>query len=300
MLGFEGRRYLITGVLNDDSIAWHTAKALQEAGAEVLLTGFGRARRITEAAASGLPRPPEVLTLDVTRPEDFVGLAGELTERWGAVDGVLHAVAAAPQEALSGNFLTASPDSATFALRTAAVSLHSLATALAPLLSADGRRGSVVGLDFDASGAWAGYDWMGVSKAALGAVCRYLAMYLGPSGIRVNLVAAGPVETVAGQAISTFGRIADRWEAEAPLGWDRTDPAVLTGPVLFLLSDLAATVTGEIVHADGGMHSVRMGAGPAFAEGAVAAGGAATAKGSATAEGPVAAEGPAFAEGAAR
>ncbi|QMU78052.1 enoyl-ACP reductase FabI [Streptacidiphilus sp. PB12-B1b] len=268
MLGFEGRRYLITGVLNDDSIAWHTARSLQEAGAEVLLTGFGRARRITEAAASGLPRPPEVLTLDVTRPDDFVTLAKELTERWGSVDGVLHAVAAAPQEALSGNFLTATPESATFALRTAAVSLHSLATALAPLLSADGRRGSVVGLDFDASGAWAGYDWMGVSKAALGAVCRYLAMYLGPSGIRVNLVAAGPVETVAGQAISTFDRIADRWEDEAPLGWDRTDPSVLTGPVLFLLSDLAATVTGEIVHADGGMHAVRMGAGPAFAEGA--------------------------------
>ncbi|MEU1284999.1 enoyl-ACP reductase FabI [Kitasatospora sp. NPDC005856] len=270
MLGFHGRRYLITGVLNQDSIAWHTARALQEAGAEVLLTGFGRARRITEKAASVLPRPTEVLELDVTRPEDFARLVKELEQRWGGVDGVLHAVAAAQQTALSGNFLTTPPEAAGLALRTAAVSLHSLATALAPLLTADGRRGSVVGLDFDASGAWAGYDWMGVSKAALGAVCRYLAMYLGPSGIRVNLVAAGPVETVAGQAISTFDRIADRWQAEAPLGWDRTDPAVVVGPVLFLLSDLAATVSGEILHADGGMHAVRMGTGPAFAEGGAA------------------------------
>lgn len=261
MLGFKGRRYLITGVLNDDSIAWHTARALQQAGAEILLTGYGRTKRITEAAAARLPEPPAVLELDVTRPEDFTRLAKELERRWGAVDGVLHAVAAAPQDALSGNFLTTPADSATYAVRTAAVSMHALATALAPLLGAGGRRGSVVGLDFDSSGAWAGYDWMGVSKATLGAVCRYLALYLGPSGIRVNLVAAGPVETVAGLAINTFDRIADRWEEEAPLGWDRTDPARLTGPILFLLSDLATAVSGEIVHADGGMHAVRMGAG---------------------------------------
>ncbi|MEV7569923.1 enoyl-ACP reductase FabI [Streptomyces tanashiensis] len=265
LLGFSGRRYLVTGVLNDDSIAWHTARALQEAGAEVLLTGFGRTRRITEAAASGLPYPADVLELDVTRPEDLDALTKELERRWGAVDGVLHAIAAAPQSALSGNFLTTPVESATLALRTAAFSLHSLTTALAPLLREGGgagaARGSVVGLDFDSSGAWPGYDWMGVGKATLGAVCRYLALYLGHAGIRVNLVAAGPVETVAGRAISTFDRIADRWEQEAPLGWSRADPARLVGPVLFLLSDLAATVTGEIVHADGGMHAVRMGAG---------------------------------------
>ncbi|MFF3291954.1 enoyl-ACP reductase FabI [Streptomyces sp. NPDC003023] len=259
MLGFAGRRYLVTGVLNDDSIAWHTAKALQEAGAEVLLTGFGRTRRITEAAAAGLPRPTDVLELDVTRPDDVTRLTKELENRWGAVDGVLHAIAAAPQSALSGNFLTTPVEGATHALHTAALSLHGLTTALAPLLAE--KRGSVVGLDFDSSGAWPGYDWMGVSKATLGAVCRYLALYLGDSGIRVNLVAAGPVETVAGLAISTFDTIADRWEQEAPLGWDRADVQRLTGPVLFLLSDLAASVTGEIVHADGGMHAVRMGVG---------------------------------------
>ncbi|QES17227.1 enoyl-[acyl-carrier-protein] reductase FabI [Streptomyces venezuelae] len=257
MLDFEGRRYLVTGVLNEDSIAWHTAAALQEAGADVLLTGFGRSRRITEAAAASLPSPPEVLELDVTRPEDFTALAGDLGKRWDSLDGVLHAVAAAPQSAISGNFLTTDAESAAFAFHTSAYSLHALATSLAPLLGKGS--GSVVGLDFDSSAAWPGYDWMGVSKAALGAVCRYLALYLGPSGIRVNLVAAGPVETVAGRGISTFDRIADRWEAEAPLGWDRADVARLTGPVLFLLSGLSATVTGEIVHADGGMHAVHMG-----------------------------------------
>ncbi|MFC8583255.1 enoyl-ACP reductase FabI [Streptomyces sp. NPDC057217] len=263
-LGLSGRRCLVTGVLNDDSIAWHAARALQEAGAEVLLTGFGRTRRITEAAASGLPYPADVLELDVTRPEDLDGLTKELERRWGAVDGVLHSIAAAPRSALGGNFLTASVEDAALALRTEAFSLHSLTTALAPLLREGGGggpvRGSVVGLDFDASGAWPGYDWTGVGKAALGAVCRYLALYLGHSGIRVNLVSAGPVETVAGRAVGTFDRIADRWEQEAPLGWSRADPARLVGPVLFLLSDLAAAVTGEIVHADGGMHAVRMGA----------------------------------------
>ncbi|MFD4372972.1 enoyl-ACP reductase FabI [Streptomyces sp. NPDC058486] len=261
MLDFTGRRYLVTGVLNEDSIAWHTAAALQRAGAEVLLTGFGRSRRITEAAAASLPAPTEVLELDVTRPEDFTLLSGELERRWGSLDGVLHAVAAAPQSAISGNFLTADAESATFAFRTSAYSLHALTTALAPLLAkATGPgTGSIVGLDFDSSAAWPGYDWMGVSKAALGSVCRYLALYLGSSGIRVNLVAAGPVETVAGCGISTFDRIADRWEDEAPLGWDRADVARLTGPVLFLLSDLSATVTGEILHADGGMHAVHLG-----------------------------------------
>ncbi|MFC8764571.1 enoyl-ACP reductase FabI [Streptomyces sp. NPDC057193] len=261
MLDFAGRRYLITGVLNEDSIAWHTAAALQQAGAEIVLTGFGRSRRITESAAASLDTPPDVLELDVTRPEDFTRLAEDLDGRWGSLDGVLHAVAAAPQSAISGNFLTADAESAAYAFHTSAYSLHALTTSLAPLLGKGS--GSVVGLDFDSTAAWPGYDWMGVSKAALGAVCRYLALYLGPAGIRVNLVAAGPVETVAGRGISTFDRIADRWEAEAPLGWDRADVSRLTGPVLFLLSDLSATVTGEILHADGGMHAVHLGNPPA-------------------------------------
>ncbi|WP_338932967.1 enoyl-ACP reductase FabI [Streptomyces netropsis] len=261
MFSFDGRCYLITGVLNEDSIAWWTARALQLAGADIVLTGFGRARRITEKSAAALPSPPDVLELDVTRAEDFTALAEELSRRWDGLDGAVHAVAAAPRDAISGNFLTTGPDSAAAAFRTAAYSLHSLTVALAPQLRRSPGRGSVVGIDFDSSAAWPGYDWMGVSKAALGAVCRYLAMYLGPSGIRVNLVAAGPLETVAGRGIATFDAIADRWEQDAPLGWDRNAAQRVTGPVLFLLSELAATVTGEILHADGGMHAVAMGSG---------------------------------------
>ncbi|MGH3840428.1 MAG: SDR family oxidoreductase [Pseudonocardiaceae bacterium] len=259
MLSFSGRRDLITGVLNEDSIAWSIARALQLAGAEILLTGYGRCRQITECAATLLPKPLDVLELDVTKEEDFVNLTMELDRRWGSLDGAVHSVAAAPQDAVNGNFLTTSASSATLAFRTAAYSLHALTTSIAPLLRRGSGRGSVVGIDFDASVAWPGYDWMGVSKAALGAVCRYLAMYLGHTGVRVNLVAAGPLETVAGRSISTFNAIANRWERDAPLGWDRHAVDQVTGPVLFLLSDLSSSVTGEILHADGGLHAVAMG-----------------------------------------
>ncbi|MGX7825350.1 enoyl-ACP reductase FabI [Actinokineospora sp. 24-640] len=257
MLDLTGRRYLVTGVLNQDSIAYATACALQDAGAEIVLTGFGRSMRITRASAACLPKPADVLELDVNEPAHFDRLAADLEARWGGLDGVVHAIAAAPRDAHSANFLTTSKDSATSAFHISAYSLHALTVALAPLLSRRG--GSVVGLDFDASTAWYGYDWMGVSKAALESLCRYLAMYLGGSGIRVNLVAAGPIETVAGRAISTFDTLADRWSAEAPLGWDRADPAVVAGPVLFLLSELSRCVTGEIIHADGGLHAVTLG-----------------------------------------
>lgn len=263
MFDFAGRRYLVTGVLNEDSIAWCTAKALQLAGAEVLLTSFGRSQRITESAATRLPDPPDVLELDVTKHDEFTALAAELDRRWGSVDGAVHSVAAAPPDAISGNFLSAPASSAMLAFHTAAYSLHALTTSLAPLLQRTSGRGSVVGLDFDAATAWPAYDWMGVSKAALEAVCRYLAMYLGPAGTRVNLVASGPLETVAARGISSFDAIADKWEQDAPLGWNRRDGDLVTGPILFLLSDLARSVTGEILHADGGMHAVAMGLGAA-------------------------------------
>jgi enoyl-[acyl-carrier protein] reductase I len=257
----NGRRYLVTGVLNEDSIAWHTAQALQRAGAHVVLTGFGRSRRITESAAARLPDPPPVLELNVENPDDFARLAGELDHRWGRLDGVVHAIAAAPPDAHSGNFLSTPRASAATAFHTAAYSMHTLTVSLAELLGRAPGGGSVVGIDFDAAVAWHGYDWMGVSKAALEALCRYLAMYLGPRGIRINLVAAGPVETAAGRAISTFDALADKWERDAPLGWDRRGAELVVGPILFLLSGLAASVTGEILHADGGMHVVGLGTG---------------------------------------
>ena len=177
MSGLDGKRLLLTGVATRDSIAWAAARIAQEQGAQVALTSFGRMRRLTERAAARLPDPPDVLELDVNKPEDFDALVTELRGRWGGLDGVLHAIAYAPEDALGGRFLTTPVESAVQAFRTSAFSLKSLGQALAPLL--EPARGSIVGLDFDASVAWPIYDWMGVSKAALESMARYLARDLG-------------------------------------------------------------------------------------------------------------------------
>jgi enoyl-[acyl-carrier protein] reductase I len=237
-----------------DSIAWHVAKHAQELGAEVVLTSFGRARRLTERAARALPQPPDVLELDVNRPEDFEALRDELQSRWARVDGVLHAIAFAPEDALGGNFLETPAESAVTAFRTSAYSLKALAVALRDLYPPEGA--SIVGLDFDASVAWPVYDWMGVAKASLEAVSRYLARDLGPAGVRVNLVSAGPLGTLAARGIPGFSDLADAWERQAPLGWDTEDPTPVAGAVVFLLSQLARGITGEILHVDGGFHAM--------------------------------------------
>jgi meromycolic acid enoyl-[acyl-carrier-protein] reductase len=261
------KRILVTGALTRDSIAFHAAARAQELGAEVVLTSFGRARRITERAARTLPRAADVLELDVTAPDDFEALHAALDERWGGVDGVLHAIAFAPADALGGNFLTAPVQSAQTAFHVSAVSLRDLSVALRPLM---GEGGSIVGLDFDASVAWPIYDWMGVAKAALEATSRYLARDLGPAGVRVNLVSAGPLETVAARGIPGFGHLAERWREQAPLGWDTEDPGPVADAICFLLSDLARAVTGQVVKVDGGYSAV--GAPPmAVAEPALAA-----------------------------
>jgi enoyl ACP reductase len=250
----EGKRLLITGVLTRGSIAYSVAERAQGEGAEIVLTGFGRTRRMTERAAGRLPDPPSVLELDVNSPDDISSLAAELSSRWDRLDGVLHAIAFAPGDALGGNFMSAPPASAELAFRTSAYSFKALAEALAPLMGNEG--GSFVGMDFDASVAWPVYDWMGVAKAALESVSRYLARDLGPSGIRVNLVSAGPVETPAAGGIPGFDRLAALWGSQAPLGWDTGDPAPVADTVLFLLSDLSRRITGEIVHVDGGFHAM--------------------------------------------
>ncbi len=249
----EGKRLLITGVLTKGSIAYTVAERAQQGGAELLLTGFGRTRRMTERAAARLPDPPDVLELDVNNPADFEALVGEVRDRWGAIDGALHAIAFAPGDALGGNFMSAPAESAEQAFRTSAYSFKALAEALAPLME-DG--GSLVGMDFDATVAWPIYDWMGVAKAALESVSRYLARDLGEQKVRVNLVSAGPVETPAAQGIPGFETLAGLWGAQAPLGWDTADPAPVADAVLFLLSDLARGITGEIVHVDGGFHAM--------------------------------------------
>jgi meromycolic acid enoyl-[acyl-carrier-protein] reductase len=257
----EGKRLLITGVLTRGSIAYSVAERAQQEGATVVLTGFGRTRRMTERAAAKLPTPPEVLELDVNSPDDMAALTSSL----GQIDGALHAIAFAPGDALGGNFMSAPPESAEAAFRTSAFSFKALAEALVPLMGTEGEgsdvsppapRGSLVALDFDASVAWPVYDWMGVAKAALESVSRYLARDLGPSGIRVNLVSAGPIETPAAGGIPGFDRLAGLWGKQAPLGWDTRDPAAVADAVLFLLSDLSRGMSGEIVHVDGGFHAM--------------------------------------------
>jgi enoyl-[acyl-carrier protein] reductase I len=252
----EGRRLLITGVLTRGSIAFEVARQAQEHGAAIVLTGFGRGMRLTERAAKHLPEPPDVLELDVNVPEDIERVAAELQTRWGQLDGVLHAIAFAPADALGGGFLDTPASSAITAFETSAFSLKALAAALAPLLAAGEHGGSVVGLDFDAAVAWPVYDWMGVAKAALESVSRYLARDLGPRGIRVNLVSAGPVETIAAGGIPGFEELAGLWRAGAPLGWDTRDAAPVASAVCFLFSDLARAITGEILHVDGGFHAM--------------------------------------------
>lgn len=248
-----GKRLLFTGVLTKDSIAFHAAEQAQREGAEILLTSFGRVRRMTERAAARLPEPVEVLELDVNRQSDLESLTATLRKRWGRIDGALHAIAFAPEDALGGNFMNTPPESASQAFITSAYSLKALAAALAPVMPAGS---SLVGLDFDGTLAWPIYDWMGVAKAALEAVARYLARDLGAVGIRVNLVAAGPLGTVAARGIPGFERLAELWRAQAPLGWDAADPAPVAAAVCFLLSDYSRAVSGEILHVDGGFHAL--------------------------------------------
>ena len=253
-VNLEGKRFVVTGVITRKSIAWTVAEKAQQAGAEIVLTGFGRGRRMTERAAAKLPDPPDVLELDVNKPEDFEALTKELDSRWGRVDGALHAIAFAPEDALGGNFLGAPASSAAAAFETSAYSFKGLASALHPLMKDEG--GGLVALDFDATVAWPAYDWMGVAKAALEAVGRYLARDLGPDGIRANLVSAGPLDTPAAGGIPGFDQLASAWGTQAPLGWDVKDPSPVADAVLFLMSDLARGITGEIVHVDGGFHAI--------------------------------------------
>jgi len=248
-----GKRLLITGVLTKDSIAFHAAAQAQREGASVLLTSFGRARRLTERSAQRLPEPVDVIELDVNSEADLEALAQTVGERWGGVDGALHAIAFAPEDALGGRFMTAPAVSAGQAFQTSAFSFKALAAALQELMPSGS---SLVGLDFDATVAWPIYDWMGVAKAALESVSRYLARDLGPRGIRVNLVSAGPLGTVAARGIPGFEQLADLWQAQAPLGWDSSDPAPVARTICFLLSDYSQAISGEIVHVDGGFHAI--------------------------------------------
>ena len=250
----EGKRLVITGVLNEASIAFGVARHAQEQGAEIVLTGFGRGLRITERVARRLPKGADVLELDVGQPEHFERLTADLDERWGSLDGVVHAIGFAPPSTLDGGFLDAPWEDVATALQISTYSMAALSRATAPLLERAGG-GSIVGLTFDAQVAWPAYDWMGVAKAGLESTARYLARDLGFQQTRVNLVAAGPLKTVAAKSIQGFDAFAG-WHRRAPLGWDFTDPEPVARVACALLSDWMPSVTGEIIHCDGGTHAM--------------------------------------------
>jgi enoyl-[acyl-carrier protein] reductase I len=248
----DGKRILVTGVLNDASIAFSVAERAQDEGAEVVLSSFGRAMSLTRRAARRLPSTPEVVELDVTDPDHLAGLAGVVG---GRLDGVLHAIAFAPESCLGGGFLSAPWEDVSVAMRISTYSLQALAAAALPLMRDLG--GSIVGLDFDNSTqAWPVYDWMGVAKAALEATARYLARDLATHRVRVNLVAAGPIRTIAARSIPGFDRFEAVWSERAPLGWDVRDREPVARACVALLSDWFPATTGEILHVDGGFHAV--------------------------------------------
>jgi enoyl ACP reductase len=248
----QGKRILVTGVLNDASIAFSVARIAQEQGAEVVLSSFGRVMRLTERTAKRLPSPDvQIVELDVTQEGDLTALAGTVG---GHLDGVVHSLAFAPESCLGGGFLDAPWEDVSVALQISAYSLKALAVAALPLMSAGG---SIVGLDFDnGSVAWPVYDWMGVAKSALESTARYLARDLGPRGIRVNLVCAGPIRTIAAKSIPGFEKFEEVWTERAPLGWDLKDAEPIAKAVVALLSDWFPATTGERVHVDGGFHAV--------------------------------------------
>lgn len=248
----DGKRLLITGVITEASMAFQTAKVAQQQGAQVVLTGFGRLS-LVQRVAKRLPEPAPVLELDVRDDEQLDSLAERVGEHVDGLDGVLHAIAFAPESCLGAPFLDAPWDDVSAALRVSAYSFKSLATALLPLLGAGS---SIVGLDFDARQAWPAYNWMGVSKAALESVNRYLARELGPYGIRVNLVTAGPVKTMAAKSIPGFEQLEDSWGQRAPLGWNVEDASPVAKSVCALLSDWLPATTGSMVMADGGVHAL--------------------------------------------
>jgi len=251
----QGKKILVTGVLTPQSIAYYIAEHAQKQGAELVLTGFGRGLSLTERSARRLEPSPEVMELDVTNPEHFPALRNALEKKWGRIDGVVHAIAFAPDDALGGNFLNTPWESVQAAFRISAFSLKELSAALAPIMS---EGAGIVTLDFDnTSQAWPTYDWMGVCKAALDSVVRYLARDLGPKGIRVNSVAAGPLVTVAAKGIPGFKTLEKRWAKQAPMGWDsRARHDAVARAAVALLSDWFPATSGEVVHVDGGYHCI--------------------------------------------
>jgi meromycolic acid enoyl-[acyl-carrier-protein] reductase len=251
----EGKKILVTGVLDRKSIAYSIAEEVQKAGGELILTSFGRVMPITQMVAKRLPNRPDVLELDATKPEDIQAAQEELKRRWGRLDGWVHSIAFAPEDALGGKFLQTPWESASAAYRISAFSLKEIAAGFLPLMTEHG--GSILALDFDNSTqAWPSYDWMGVCKSALVTIVRYLARDLGPHGIRVNAIASGPIRSIAAKGVPGFSMVEETWSRRAPLGWDTTDAEPVGKTACALLSDYLPATTGEVIHVDGGVHAM--------------------------------------------
>jgi enoyl-[acyl-carrier protein] reductase I len=248
----DGKNILITGVLTDASLAYAVADLAQREGADVVLTGAGRGMSLTQRTARKLPKPCDVFELDVTVPDHVTAVRDALTQKWGRVDGALHAIAFGPPACLGDDFMAAPWSDVQVALEVSAYSYKTLAELVVPLMS---NGGSLVGLDFDATVAWPAYNWMGVAKAALESANRYLARALGAQKVRCNLVAAGPVRTMAARSIPGFSLFEDTWDGRAPLGWDINDATPVARACVALLSDWFPATTGEMVHVDGGYHA---------------------------------------------
>jgi meromycolic acid enoyl-[acyl-carrier-protein] reductase len=249
----DGKKIVVTGVLTDASLAFGVARLAREEGADIVLTGAGRALSLTQRTARKLGDDVEVFELDVTVPEHGVAVREALADRWGHVDGVVHSIGFAPEVCLGDDFLAAQWDDVAVALHISAYSLKALADAFLPLM---GPGGAFVGFDFDNQQAWPAYNWMGVAKSALQSVNRYLAKEVGPRGIRSNLVAAGPIKSMAAKSIPGFAVFEDTWDGRAPLGWDVTNSEPVAKACIALLSDWFPATTGEIIHVDGGYHAI--------------------------------------------
>jgi enoyl-[acyl-carrier protein] reductase I len=247
-----GKTILVTGVLSDQSIAFEVARYAQAQGATVILTSFGRVMSLTSRTAKRLSTEPVIIECDVTNEADLTALPSRVRDLSPELHGLVHAIGFAPPDALGGDFLSVPWQSASTALEVSAYSLAALANRLRGLMPAGS---AIVGLDFDATKSWPVYDWMGVAKAAFESTARYLARHLGPQGIRVNLVAAGPLRTMAAKSIPGFELFEDVWAKRAPLGWDVNERLPTAKACVALLSDLFPATTGEIVHVDGGFHS---------------------------------------------
>ncbi|CAG4930162.1 MULTISPECIES: enoyl-ACP reductase FabI [Acidithrix] len=251
----DGKKILITGVLNDQSLAFSAAQEVQSQGGDVILTGFGRGMSITARVARKLAATPEVLELDASNPEHYVALASAIEARFGHLDGILHAIGFAPAPCLDPDMFVAEWSDVATAVQVSAYSLAPLIKHLLPLLK-KGSDPSVVALDFDATQAWPGYNWMGVAKAALESLTRYMAREAGRDGVRVNLISAGPIRTIAAKSVGGFSDFETIWADRAPLGWSVTDAKPVAKAIAALLSDLFPATTGEIIHVDGGFHAV--------------------------------------------